>query len=442
MIEGAERFTDQHIQPILQESRYFDGAASMKSPIAEKTAPTSRIPESLLSKAKQLVNDYVQATAVQCLLFDDQLTPVYPDPGQWTCYHYYCGNRSECDKDHDLVVQEAYRLGNTFIHLCHKNLVLWGIPLLHEGRIAGSAISGYLLFEQNRAQLEAYKKSFPLLTEENGLISSKSVSLYSKNLFETFTSENLIDIDLFKQSEEKAYIQRAIGEKLIENKRLDSDDHQIIYLKQQNLMNSIKSLNIEGIRDDLNDVLSEIFLEGVANINLLKFRMLELFVLMTRTMIESGGDFERFYTLTTQYARQSEKLEDIYSFSLWLKEVLNEFVLTVTQSRNRRGPLQRALDYIGQNLDKRLTLAEVAAYVQMSESRFSQVFRQEIGVSFPEYVNSKKIEKAKEWIATDEQSLTQMASNLAFYDQSYFTKTFRRYVGITPKQYQKKIRER
>lgn len=395
---------------------------------------------SLLRKTAALLKQYCQATGVQGILYDERFEVVGALPETWTCHQYYCLNRNECQKDHQLVLEEAYRLGNTFIHLCHKNLVLWGLPIVKDRKIIGGAIFGYCLFEQNRPQLARYQVDFPGLIPDNAFISSQAVSSLSKKLFDAFKAENLIDVDLFRISEEKAHIQREIGEKLIENKQKGFSEQHIIYEKQANLMNSIKFCEVEELRDNLNDVLSEIFLEGIANMNLLKFRMLELFVLISRTMMEVGGNIDEFYHLTTQYAKKTEHLDDIYSFSLWLKEILNDFVSTVVTTRKKLGHVQRAIDYIRQNLDKKLAITAVASHVAMSESRFSQVFRQETGVSFPEYVNSAKIERAKELIGSGTMSLTEIANELNFYDQSYFTKTFRKHTGMTPKQFLNKLK--
>lgn len=395
--------------------------------------------QSLQQKAEISVQQYCRETGIQCVLFDKNIEPVFPDLGLWSCHHYYCNNKTECLKDHQLVIQEANRLGNTFIHLCHKNFVLWGLPLVENGKVVGGAISGFVLFEQNRSQLADYQKDFPLLTGQNGLVSSKSVSLLSKRLFDFLKADKLIDVDLFKKSEEKAFIQREIGEKLIENKQERNETKHLVYVKQENLLNAIRLCDVDGIRDHLNDVLSEIFLEGITNLKLLKFRMLELFVLITRTMMEVGGNIDEFYDLTNEYAGKTENLEDIYSFSLWLKEVLNDFIDTVIAARKKLGHVNKAIEFIRRHLNKKLAISEVAAYVSMSESRFSQVFRQETGVSFPEYVNSLKIGKAKEMISLGNKSLTNIAAELCYYDQSYFTKTFRKHAGITPKQFLKKL---
>jgi len=169
--------------------------------------------------------------------------------------------------------------------------------------------------------------------------------------------------------------------------------------------------------------------------------MLELFVLISRAMMELGGTIDEFYLLTTQYARKTENLDDIYSFSVRLKEALNDFITTVIVTRKKLGPVNRAIEFIRQNIDNKLAISEVASHVDMSESRFSQVFRQETGASFPEYVNSAKIDKAKEMMSAGTFSLTEIATGLSFYDQSYFTKTFRKHEGVTPKQFLKKLND-
>ncbi|MBU2513841.1 helix-turn-helix domain-containing protein [bacterium] len=405
---------------------------------ARQAAPN--LSKDIVQKTRKQLLHYRKKTGIISIILNSDYETIDGASGNWVCEHYYCRNKEECRKDHRLVIEEAYRLGNTFIHLCHRNFVLWGLPLTQDNKIIGGAISGFVLFEQNRSQLSKYLEDFPLIESSQAFLSSKSVSSYSKLLFDVFKSGKLIDVDLFKLSEEKAYIQKEIGEKLIENKQKGAFDKHIIYEKQENLMNSIKFCDIDDIRDNLNDVLSEIFLEGIANIKLLKFRMLELFVLISRTMMEVGGDIDDFYHLTTQYTKNTENLDDIYSFSIWLKEVLDDFISTLISTRKKLGQVNRAIEFIKQNLDKKLLLSEVAATVTMSESRFSCIFRQETGTSFPEYVNSVKIEKAKEMIAQGTDSLTEIAASLCFYDQSYFTKTFRKYAGLTPKQYHKKIK--
>jgi len=161
--------------------------------------------------------------------------------------------------------------------------------------------------------------------------------------------------------------------------------------------------------------------------------MLELFVLISRAMMELGGTIDEFYLLTTQYARKTENLDDIYSFSVRLKEALNDFITTVIVTRKKLGPVNRAIEFIRQNIDNKLAISEVASHVE--------VFRQETGASFPEYVNSAKIDKAKEMMSAGTFSLTEIATGLSFYDQSYFTKTFRKHEGVTPKQFLKKLND-
>lgn len=384
---------------------------------------------------------YQSNTGMATIIVDDASQRInQPSNRNWICKDYYCENREECLKDHSLVIQESYRLGSTFIHLCHQNLVIWGLPLVVNDQLVGGVISGFVLFDQNLPQFEEYKQTFPLLDSQKHFVSSRDVNSFSSLLFDAFQSNGLINPELFKLSEERARIQREIGEKLIENKQQDGMDRFLVYQKQEKLMDSIRFCDADEIRDNLNDVLSEIFLEGVANLQLLKFRMLELFVLISRTMVEVGGDIEDFYDLTNQYTRHTDNLDDIYSFSLWLKGVLNDFIERVIAARKKLGQVNRAIEYIKDNLDKKLTVAAVASAVAMSESRFSQLFRQETGSSFPDYVNAAKVEKAKQMMGKGMYALSDIANCLCFTDQSHFTKTFRKQTGMTPKQYLVKLK--
>nr|WP_237446585.1 helix-turn-helix transcriptional regulator [Shimazuella alba] len=64
-----------------------------------------------------------------------------------------------------------------------------------------------------------------------------------------------------------------------------------------------------------------------------------------------------------------------------------------------------------------------------------QLFKNEVGISLREYIQQQKIEEAKRLLISTSYSLTDICTYLHFTDQSYFTKVFKKFVGITPKQY-------
>jgi AraC family transcriptional regulator len=96
--------------------------------------------------------------------------------------------------------------------------------------------------------------------------------------------------------------------------------------------------------------------------------------------------------------------------------------------------LKQVLDYIHDNLGQSLSLAELAGIANLSSSRFTRVFRQEMGVSPHQYILQARIERAKHLLQSKRNlSIGNIAYQVGFADQSHFTRHFKRIVGVTPK---------
>jgi AraC family transcriptional regulator len=97
--------------------------------------------------------------------------------------------------------------------------------------------------------------------------------------------------------------------------------------------------------------------------------------------------------------------------------------------------LQRVLDYIHANLGTPLSLAELATVAALPVSRFRKAFTASVGTPPHVYVLEQRIQCATHLLANRRLSLVEISGQLGFYDQSHFTQTFRRAVGMTPQQF-------
>lgn len=75
----------------------------------------------------------------------------------------------------------------------------------------------------------------------------------------------------------------------------------------------------------------------------------------------------------------------------------------------------------------------------MSKAYLSKLFNQEVGVNFTTYLNDKRIQKSLEYLEDKDMNLADIALQVGFEDQSYFTKVFKKLLGETPKEYRKRI---
>ena len=100
-----------------------------------------------------------------------------------------------------------------------------------------------------------------------------------------------------------------------------------------------------------------------------------------------------------------------------------------------RRKLQRAIEYINDNLGEDLTLDGIAGTLAMSPYRFAHGFRQAVGVTPHRYVIQCRMERAKSLLRETELPVTQIAHEVGYSNQSHFSVIFHRLTGQTPRGY-------
>ena len=83
----------------------------------------------------------------------------------------------------------------------------------------------------------------------------------------------------------------------------------------------------------------------------------------------------------------------------------------------------------------KISLEEVAAHVFLSPSYFSKIFKEEMKCNFSRYLNMVRIEKGKSLLVDDAIPLVDISNMVGYEDQSYFSKVFKKIVGVSPGKY-------
>jgi AraC-like DNA-binding protein len=99
--------------------------------------------------------------------------------------------------------------------------------------------------------------------------------------------------------------------------------------------------------------------------------------------------------------------------------------------------LKKALDFIETHYGEPLTVDRVAKEVYLSSSRLSHIIKSELGITLGDYISKVRIEKAEALLKDRELSISQIALEVGFPDQSYFTKVFKKVEKCTPKAFSK-----
>lgn len=100
--------------------------------------------------------------------------------------------------------------------------------------------------------------------------------------------------------------------------------------------------------------------------------------------------------------------------------------------------LTNILSYIDLNIDRNFSIQELAEISCTHPNYFIRLFKQQMGVPPIQYITRKKIEKAKELLSSTPSSVSEIADQLGFNDLFYFSKQFKKNVGLTPTEFRKK----
>ena len=132
-------------------------------------------------------------------------------------------------------------------------------------------------------------------------------------------------------------------------------------------------------------------------------------------------------------------------FGIW--RLIHRFAETLPkqESRNRNGDfptrdverMRRALTFIGAHYADRMTLADIAGSMMLSEGECCRLFRRMLRSTPMEYAIACRIRESLSLLAAGRLSVTEIAQRTGFSGSSYFTETFRKIMGMTPSEYRR-----
>lgn len=141
-----------------------------------------------------------------------------------------------------------------------------------------------------------------------------------------------------------------------------------------------------------------------------------------------------------------ENIIDKYRKSTLLEEyhaLINELIYTIctymeqVRDKHYRKEIVEIMDYVEEHIGEKITLASIASQINMNESYISRLFKNETGMNIINYINIRKMEKAKELLSEKNMIVKDVAYALGFEEQSYFNRMFNKYFGVNPKEYKK-----
>lgn len=122
----------------------------------------------------------------------------------------------------------------------------------------------------------------------------------------------------------------------------------------------------------------------------------------------------------------------------WLEDLcqsLCKCLKSASGPQENRDHVKLAQHYVQQHLMDKISLTDVSVAISISPNYLSSLFKKNLSINFVDYVNQQKMKKACELLKQKDYMLYEIANMLHYESSYYFTKTFQKHVGCTPKEY-------
>ncbi|GHU37352.1 hypothetical protein FACS1894105_09330 [Clostridia bacterium] len=206
---------------------------------------------------------------------------------------------------------------------------------------------------------------------------------------------------------------------------------------EKQLIYAITLGNLEDSRKYLNEILGNVFFSSANNLEIIKVRAMELAVMISRAAIDMGAEKAKIFDINIKFLKDFFSYDTIEEVCYCLTNILRQFTRETFEFKNVKhvSLISKAVSYIKSHFTRKITMVEVAAYVYLSPSHFSKIFKDEMNCTFNEYLNNLRIEKAKVLLLAENVNMIYVAEDVGYYDHSYFNKMFKKITGVTPKKF-------
>lgn len=163
--------------------------------------------------------------------------------------------------------------------------------------------------------------------------------------------------------------------------------------------------------------------------------------LISRAAARGGMEYEAALTLSDEYIRRVETLKSFDEINQLLGQSFFEFTSIVAKIRALKSEsklVYSIVGYVRKHLSEPIQVADIASETGHNVSYLCRAFKQETGKTLKAYINEVKLEEGKYLLLATNKATVDIAMELGYSSQAYFTTLFKAYAGETPQAFREK----
>lgn len=168
----------------------------------------------------------------------------------------------------------------------------------------------------------------------------------------------------------------------------------------------------------------------------IRLKVLEFVLWSEHIAYEKGGMIYQL-NIRSDYLPRIMSIEDPERLRLWFTDKIAEACRNIQSKRSEKSGsvIEEAMRYIRENYNRDISLDEVSREVNISPYYFSKLFKDSTEQNYIEYLTNLRMDKAKELLLTTDSSMKEICSMVGYADPNYFSRTFKKNIGVTPTEY-------
>ncbi|SFL45759.1 two-component system, response regulator YesN [Gracilibacillus orientalis] len=240
---------------------------------------------------------------------------------------------------------------------------------------------------------------------------------------------------LYQELNQRLSFYRGSAKQVITDKEnMPSEKHFDV---DKQIVDSISNAVFQQDKLEVDKVVNQLFIDLEQNqLTLVQIKGVAIFLLNS---IKERGQASTFENLEFTLGQELDLLiyNSIDALQAVLSDDLELMINFLQHSSENHWIIQHAKQYIEKNYQKDIKAVEVAEEHYITPNYFSMLFKQETGYSYSEYLNTIRINKAKELLTGTSNKVFEIAEYVGYREYKYFVQVFKNYAGITPTQFRR-----
>ncbi|ALS75097.1 AraC family transcriptional regulator [Planococcus maritimus] len=205
------------------------------------------------------------------------------------------------------------------------------------------------------------------------------------------------------------------------------------------LMHEIHNLEKDRAKETLRELIDMLALHaGKDIIRTVRNYYIILSSVMARKLYEMRVPPKKAFAFNAACVELVDKHMNDSEF-MYVADELIEFFTSIISERKQPSfghqTVNKVVIFINDEVERDLSVEEIAKHFNISTSHLSRIFREHAGITLVEYLNVRRVEESQYYLRHSNKGISEISKQFHFCNQSYFTRIFKKYTSVTPKQF-------